>query len=175
MQRNLTKDEKREQKLHVILSNAAKEFIERGYYKTSLDDIARMQNVTKPTLYYYIKNKEDIQLRKYINRIKKSAQERKVKSDDVGTSLDEKGYNSHNLNKIKSEKEKRLFETLKAKRLELAKNNNVPPYVIFHDNSLIEMAKIVPQSLDALSLITGVGNFKLNKYGSIFLDILIEN
>ena len=60
MQRNLTKDEKREQKLHVILSNAAKEFIERGYYKTSLDDIARMQNVTKPTLYYYIKNKEDI-------------------------------------------------------------------------------------------------------------------
>ena len=57
MQRNLTKDEKREQKLHVILSNAAKEFIERGYYKTSLDDIARMQNVTKPTLYYYIKNK----------------------------------------------------------------------------------------------------------------------
>ena len=60
MQRNLTKDEKREQKLHIILSNAAKEFIERGYYKTSLDDIARMQNVTKPTLYYYIKNKEDI-------------------------------------------------------------------------------------------------------------------
>ena len=60
MQRNLTKDEKRKQKLHVILSNAAKEFIERGYYKTSLDDIARMQNVTKPTLYYYIKNKEDI-------------------------------------------------------------------------------------------------------------------
>ncbi|MDC1429203.1 TetR/AcrR family transcriptional regulator [Emcibacteraceae bacterium] len=60
MKRNLTKDEKREQKLHVILSNAAKEFIERGYYKTSLDDIARMQNVTKPTLYYYIKNKEDI-------------------------------------------------------------------------------------------------------------------
>ena len=34
--------------------------MERGYYKTSLDDIARMQNVTKPTLYYYIKNKEDI-------------------------------------------------------------------------------------------------------------------
>ena len=34
--------------------------MEKGYYKTSLDDIAKMQNVTKPTLYYYIENKEDI-------------------------------------------------------------------------------------------------------------------
>ncbi len=60
MQENLTKEEKRKRKLDVILRNAAKAFTERGYYKTSLDDIAKMQNVTKPTLYYYIKNKEDI-------------------------------------------------------------------------------------------------------------------
>jgi len=60
MQQNLTRDQKRQQKLDVILRNAAKAFMERGYYKTSLDDIAKMQNVTKPTLYYYIKNKEDI-------------------------------------------------------------------------------------------------------------------
>ncbi|HPF46251.1 MAG: TetR/AcrR family transcriptional regulator [Emcibacteraceae bacterium] len=60
MQQNLTREEKRQQKLDVILRNAAKAFMERGYYKTSLDDIASMQNVTKPTLYYYIKNKEDI-------------------------------------------------------------------------------------------------------------------
>lgn len=60
MQQNLTREEKRQHKLDVILRNAAKAFMERGYYKTSLDDIARMQNVTKPTLYYYIKNKEDI-------------------------------------------------------------------------------------------------------------------
>ncbi|MBL4603140.1 MAG: TetR/AcrR family transcriptional regulator [Emcibacteraceae bacterium] len=60
MQQSLTREEKRKIKLDVILRNAAKAFMERGYYKTSLDDIARMQNVTKPTLYYYIKNKEDI-------------------------------------------------------------------------------------------------------------------
>lgn len=57
---NITRAEKREQKLDRILRNAAKAFMEKGYYKTSLDDIAAMQNVTKPTLYYYIKNKEDI-------------------------------------------------------------------------------------------------------------------
>lgn len=60
MQDILTKEQKRKNKLNVILRNAAKAFMERGYYKTSLDDIASMQNVTKPTLYYYIKNKEDI-------------------------------------------------------------------------------------------------------------------
>ncbi|MBT6328300.1 MAG: TetR/AcrR family transcriptional regulator [Kordiimonadaceae bacterium] len=59
-QKNISREEKRQQKLDVILRNAAKAFMERGYYKTSLDDIAKMQNVTKPTLYYYIKNKEDI-------------------------------------------------------------------------------------------------------------------
>lgn len=59
-QKNISREEKRKQKLDVILRNAAKAFMERGYYKTSLDDIAKMQNVTKPTLYYYIKNKEDI-------------------------------------------------------------------------------------------------------------------
>lgn len=52
--------EKRQIRLDTILQSAAKAFMEQGYYKTSLDDIARMQNVTKPTLYYYIKNKEDI-------------------------------------------------------------------------------------------------------------------
>ncbi len=60
VQKNITREQKRRQKLDVILRNAAKAFMEKGYYKTSLDDIAKMQNVTKPTLYYYIENKEDI-------------------------------------------------------------------------------------------------------------------
>jgi len=60
VQKNITREEKRKQKLDVILRNAATAFMNQGYYRTSLDDIAKMQNVTKPTLYYYIDNKEDI-------------------------------------------------------------------------------------------------------------------
>lgn len=56
----LNRDEKRQIKLDAILRHAAAAFMEKGYYKTSLDDIARLHQVTKPTLYYYIKNKEDI-------------------------------------------------------------------------------------------------------------------
>lgn len=43
-----------------VLKAAAHAFIERGYHQTSLDDLAETLNVTKPTLYYYIKNKEEI-------------------------------------------------------------------------------------------------------------------
>lgn len=56
----LSRAEKRQLKLDAILRHAAAAFMDKGYYKTSLDDIARLHRVTKPTLYYYIKNKEDI-------------------------------------------------------------------------------------------------------------------
>jgi len=56
----LNREEKRQLKLDAILRHAAAAFMEKGYYKTSLDDIARRYSVTKPTLYYYVKNKEDI-------------------------------------------------------------------------------------------------------------------
>lgn len=56
----LNRAEKRQLKLDAILRHAAAAFMDKGYYKTSLDDIARRHKVTKPTLYYYIRNKEDI-------------------------------------------------------------------------------------------------------------------
>ncbi len=50
----------REEKRVAVLRTAARAFNEMGYHDTSLDDIARRLNVTKPTLYYYVKNKEEI-------------------------------------------------------------------------------------------------------------------
>jgi AcrR family transcriptional regulator len=56
----LHRHEKPSVKKQAILSAAAALFRERGYERTRLDDIAQALNVTKPTLYYYVKNKEDI-------------------------------------------------------------------------------------------------------------------
>jgi AcrR family transcriptional regulator len=50
----------REEKRIAVLRTAAQAFNELGYHATSLDDIARRLNVTKPTIYYYVKNKEEI-------------------------------------------------------------------------------------------------------------------
>ncbi len=65
-----------------------------------------------------------------------------------------------------------LFEALRNKRRELALDAGVPPYVIFHDATLREIAQTEPDSLTALSRITGVGSRKLDAYGDAFLAVL---
>lgn len=56
----LDRDAQRQQKRDAILRIAAREFCAKGYHRTSLNDIAERLNVTKPSLYYYVKNKDDI-------------------------------------------------------------------------------------------------------------------
>lgn len=67
-----------------------------------------------------------------------------------------------------------LWLLLKAKRMELAKEQGVPPYVIFHDSTLLEMHTQRPASIDDMANITGVGQAKLEKYGDEFLEVLEE-
>lgn len=65
-----------------------------------------------------------------------------------------------------------LFTALRAERTRLAKLANLPPYVIFHDSTLREMASLCPNSEVALLQITGVGEKKLATYGAAFLAII---
>jgi ATP-dependent DNA helicase RecQ len=65
-----------------------------------------------------------------------------------------------------------LFDALRACRRELAEEAGVPPYVVFHDSTLREMASVRPQSLRALGEITGVGARKLEAYGEAFLGVI---
>ncbi|WP_229775876.1 DNA helicase RecQ [Deinococcus ruber] len=65
-----------------------------------------------------------------------------------------------------------LFEALRALRLRLAKEQGVPPYVIFHDATLREMTEAQPQTLAQLGAVSGVGGRKLEAYGAAFLEVL---
>ena len=65
-----------------------------------------------------------------------------------------------------------LFELLREHRLELAEEKGVPPYIIFHDSTLEEMAKTRPESLERMQYISGVGEQKLKKFGQSFLDVI---
>jgi len=65
-----------------------------------------------------------------------------------------------------------LFEALRERRRDLAKAAGIPPYVIFHDSTLREMAEARPRSLADLASISGVGAAKLERYGSAFLEVL---
>ncbi len=65
-----------------------------------------------------------------------------------------------------------LFDLLRVLRKEIADAEQVPPFAIFGDKSLIEMAHYLPQELADFSNIIGVGNFKLAKFGNRFLAII---
>jgi ATP-dependent DNA helicase RecQ len=64
------------------------------------------------------------------------------------------------------------FAALKAWRAGVARERNLPAYVVFHDATLIEMARSAPASLSALGAITGVGTKKLEAYGADILKVL---
>ncbi len=72
------------------------------------------------------------------------------------------------------EYEKDLFDELKRVRTAFAREENVPPYVVFSDATLIEMATYLPQNTDEMRRISGVGDLKLQKYGADFLEVIID-
>ncbi|HEB97607.1 MAG TPA: DNA helicase RecQ [Sedimenticola thiotaurini] len=72
------------------------------------------------------------------------------------------------------EADRPLFEALRRLRLELAREQGVPPYVIFHDRTLREMAGHRPASRAELETINGVGASKLERYGDRFLAAIRE-
>jgi len=68
-----------------------------------------------------------------------------------------------------SPEDQQLWAVLRGLRMELARAQNVPPYVVFHDATLAEMVRRRPQSLDELGALSGIGERKLAAFGEQFL------
>ena len=71
--------------------------------------------------------------------------------------------------------EERLWEDLRALRKRLAQEQDVPPYVIFHDATLMEMVIYRPQTEQQMRSLSGVGERKFDLYGDAFLDLIEEH
>jgi ATP-dependent DNA helicase RecQ len=67
-----------------------------------------------------------------------------------------------------------LLEALKRYRTKAAGENGVPPYVIFHDRTLIEIAAVKPKTMTGLAAIHGIGEAKLSRYGKAIVGIVLE-
>ena len=65
-----------------------------------------------------------------------------------------------------------LFDALRALRRDIAKENQIPPYVIFHDSVLRDMAGLRPQTRALLGELPGIGAKKLDAYGDAFLEVI---
>ena len=68
-----------------------------------------------------------------------------------------------------------LWEALRSLRQRLAEEHKVPPYVIFHNTTLEALCRQQPATLAQFSLISGVGERKLERYGPVFLELLQGN
>lgn len=71
--------------------------------------------------------------------------------------------------------DRNLFEKLRALRLQIAKEERIPPYIVFSDKTLTHMCQIRPKSREEMLQVSGVGETKLAKYGERFLSVLNED
>jgi ATP-dependent DNA helicase RecQ len=76
---------------------------------------------------------------------------------------------------LESDADKALFARLKALRLSIARAGNLPPYVIFHDKTLLAMALYKPADRIAFGQMPGIGQSKLDKYAAAFLAVINGN
>ncbi|MDO9476624.1 MAG: DNA helicase RecQ [Pseudohongiella sp.] len=86
-----------------------------------------------------------------------------------------KGTRQRNTDSGMLPEDRRLFEALRLCRKHLAEQFDVPPYVIFHDATLLDMVHLRPLNAQQLLSVNGVGQGKLAKYGDAFLRIINEH
>jgi ATP-dependent DNA helicase RecQ len=94
-----------------------------------------------------------------------------ARDHDFTTAIEEEEESDKTPGPAKSYDEK-LFEMLKILRKKIAKEKNLPPYVIFQDPSLEEMATTFPTTKDDLASVNGVGMGKVNKFGKEFMALI---
>ena len=100
--------------------------------------------------------------------------EQAVTLREVGIARPKRGRQSAQSTPISAQVPEGIFGALRAWRTAEAKAQSIPPYVIFHDTVLRDIAAVRPQTLDELGQIKGVGASKLQRYGARVLTVLAE-
>jgi ATP-dependent DNA helicase RecQ len=95
-----------------------------------------------------------------------------ARDHDFTTELDEEEESAEKAPISAKSYDQKLFELLKNLRKKIAKEKNLPPYVIFQDPSLEEMATTYPTTKDEMAQVNGVGMGKVNKFGKEFLEVI---
>jgi ATP-dependent DNA helicase RecQ len=132
----------------------ARELISRGFLRLS-DDGFKVASVSEAGM-EFLRTRASITLVKPLTTARLTRAQKKAQKKRTGD----------------MEYERPLFDRLRALRASLAKERGIPAYMIFPDSTLREMAVDRPQTMEALSSISGVGSRKLKQYGIAFLEIL---
>ncbi len=120
----------------------------------------------------FLRQKDHLRLSEYIPS--KKAIKEKSKQDLGKSKQNIAGEKSQPKDRfeLKTEAHQNLFNLLRAKRLEISKAEKLPPYIIFHDRTLLEMVKHHPKTAAEMLKISGVGEAKFKSYGEVFLGVI---
>lgn len=130
-----------------------RQLIAQGYININMDRFGALELTEKSRP--ILRGEEEILARKHNKKEKSSSREKAKDNVRIGDQV--------------------LFEALRAKRLALAKEQGVPSFVIFHDATLMEIARKRPLTIDTFRYISGVGDSKLERYGAVFMEVIQEN
>jgi ATP-dependent DNA helicase RecQ len=142
------------------------------------EDADYWKSVIRQTLIYQYLEKdiENIGVLKISKRgesfLKKPVSIELARDHDFTTDVEDEEVSSEKVPVNAKAYDDKLFELLKALRKKIAKDKNLPPYVIFQDPSLEEMATTYPTTKEDLASVNGVGMGKVNKFGKEFLELI---
>jgi len=133
-------------------SSVFRQLVAAGYINVDMEAYGglKLAEAARPVL----RGEQEVWLRRDADPVKRKAQRGEHKSRDTGSNDDP------------------LWQALRAKRMELAREQGVPPYLILHDSTLVEILNRRPLTLDEMAQIGGVGQAKLAKYGDAFLQVV---
>ena len=132
---------------------------EGEYSVLKAGNIADLQNKNTKIIIKKFKEKEKISTtKKHKTPFKKDSFSASTESSYTDSTATNSSHNSA------------LFEALRQLRLQIAKEESVPPYIVFTDRTLIDMCSKLPQNEDEMLNVSGVGQNKLKKYGQRFLQ-----
>lgn len=129
-----------------------RQLVARGFLSVDMDRFGalRLEAKCRPLL----RGEESIELRRDVKQQEGKRQTKTALPDDIDVVL---------------------WEALRDRRRQFADDQGVPPYVIFHDSTLQEMCVLLPQSITEFARLGGVGERKLEKYGTDFLQVINQH
>jgi ATP-dependent DNA helicase RecQ len=148
------------------------------YGKGAAEESDFWKSVIRQTLIYQYMEKDIDNIgvlkltEKGLNFLKKPHSIELAKDHDFTTAIDEEEDSPDRAPVNSKSYDEKLFEMLKALRKRIAKEKDLPPYVIFQDPSLEEMATTYPTTKEELAGVNGVGMGKVNKFGKEFLELI---
>ena len=138
------------------LRKVINELMLRELLTVTNDEYAIVKLTKQSSLFLESTESLTMKMAKEQERPPKEKAEKKTKKNMAGSSL-------------LTETDQKLFEKLRTLRLELAKEENVPPYIIFSDKTLLSMCVLKPTNKEEMLSVSGVGTYKYEKYGEKFL------